>query len=465
MKQTPFHFATYLWLTVVLLLHPSAISGQPAQSAKTPIVDSQMRRRLVDAIVHELEIKYVAPERAKEIGSYLRSKLQTGAYDKLDNPRQLAAAFTEDLRAVSKDSHLWVAYDPTLERALLTTPQTPSVDLLELPPTSDQLAGWRRSNFGFHSVEIMSGNVGYIELRGFVDVNYSKETAVAAMSFVANSDAVIIDLRKNPGGFVNTENFLASYFYGVDPVELLSRYHRDSDVTVKDWTLREVRGKRMPNVDLFILTSGETASAGEGFSFILQQRKRAKIVGEKTAGAGYGNKETPIGDGFVFFVSIFRQFDSRTGQGWQGVGVIPDIAVPADRALSVAHSLAIKSLAERTTDERRKQQLTWLAPLLDLEAYGPKPVEASVLESYTGKYDGGKIVISIDQGQLYFLGASGVRRRMLPLADDSFLIEDSSVPPEDQARTRFVKDAAGVVTELRLLVADGRTFPRAKDPK
>jgi len=54
------------------------------------------------------------------------------------------------------------------------------------------------------------------------------------MNFLANSDAIIIDLRNNPGGFINTETFLASYFYGVDPVELLSRYHREGDVTVRE---------------------------------------------------------------------------------------------------------------------------------------------------------------------------------------------------------------------------------------
>lgn len=459
MTQTHLHWAAYLCLAIVVVIHPVTAA---AQNEKLPTVDSNTRRKLVEAVIRELQVKYVAPERVKEIESYLRTKLQSGSYDKIDKPAQFAAALTEDLRTASKDTHLWVAYDPPLERALLATPATPSVDLLELPPTAEQQAGWRQSNFGFHKVEIMSGNVGYLDLRGFIDLNYSKEAAAAAMNFLANSDAVIIDLRKNPGGFINTENFLASYFYGVDPIELLSRYHREGDVTVKDWTLRDVPGKRMPNVDLFILTSAETASAGEGFSFILQQRKRAKIVGEKTAGAGYGNKETPIGDGFVFFVSIFRQFDSRTGRGWQGVGVTPDVVAPADRALSVAHSLAVKNLAGRIADEHRRQQLTWLAPLLELEAYGPKVISASVLESYAGKYDGGKIVISLDQGQLYFLGASGVRRRLLALSDDSFLIEDTSVPSEAQARARFMTNA-GVVTELRLLVSDGRSFPRAKD--
>jgi hypothetical protein len=87
----------------------------------------------------------------------------------------------------------------------------------------------------------------------------------------------------------------------------------------------------------------------------------------------------------------------------------------------------------------------------------------SVLEGYTGKYDGGKIVVSLEEGQLYFLGASGVRRKLYALTDETFLIEDQSVTPENQARVRFVKSASGNITELLLLVADGRTFSRAKD--
>ena len=429
------------------------------------VIDKQLRQRLVENIIRELQTKYVAPEKSKVIEAYLRAKLQSGAYDKIEDAKELASAFTTDLRAGGEDLHLFVTYDPALERALLAAPQTPSVDLQELPPTAKSLTELRNSNYNFRKLEILPGNVGYLELRSFIDLNYSKETAVAAMNFLANTDAVIIDLRKNPGGFINLEIFLASYFYGVDPVELLARYHRDGDVTVKDWTLHEVPGKRLSHTDLYILTSRETGSAAEGFSFILQQRKRARIIGEKTSGAGYGNKETPIGDGFVFYVSVFRQFDSRTGRGWQGVGVEPDIKVSADRALRVAHAEAVKNLVVKATDELVKQKLIWLAALLDLDAYGPKQIALPLLESYVGKYDGGKIVVSLEQGQLYFLGASGVRRKLQALSEDTFLIEDTSVPPENQAHVRFVKNEAGKVTELQLLVPDGRAFPRARDPQ
>ena len=453
--------AVLLSLIVFSLVWPSDTYSQTEAREKPPVVDAKLRQNLINKIVEELRAKYVLPEKTKAIESYLLTKLQKGDYDKIENVRELASALTTDLRTAGKDLHLFVTYDPALERALLAAPITPSVDLQELPPSPERLTELRHSNYNFRRLEIMGGNVGYLELRSFVDLNYSKDTAAAAMNFLANADAVIIDLRSNPGGFINTQNFLASYFYGVDPVELLSRYHREGDVTVKEWTLREVPGKRMPHTDVYLLTSRETGSAGEGFSFILQQRKRATVIGEKTSGGGYGNKETPIGNGFVFFISVFRPFDGRTGRGWQDVGVIPDLNVSAERALSMAHWQAVKNLAAKANGPRR-QQLSWLATLLDLDVNGPKQVPVAVLETYTGKYEAGKISVTINQGQLYFLGASGVTRKLIALADDTFLIEDTSVPPEHQARVRFVKNASGVVTELELMISDGRAFPRAK---
>lgn len=446
---------------VILLLACSAPGYSQETVDRPPVINSQLRQRLVDNITRELKERYVAPEKTEHIAAHIRTKLQSGAYEKIKTANELASALTNDLRTASKDLHLLVTYNPALERALKSAPPLPSSELPELPPTPEQLTKNRHSNYNFRKLEVMSGNVGYLELRSFVDLNQSKDTAAAAMNFLANTDAVIIDLRRNPGGFINLEIFLASYFYGVDTVELLSRYHREGDVTVREWTLRDVPGKRLQYADLYILTSRETGSAGEGFAFILQQRQRAKIIGEQTSGAGYGNKEFPVGDGFVFYVSTFRQFDPRTGRGWQEVGVKPDIAVPSERALSVAHFEAIKNLADKTTDAGRKQQLSWLAGLLQFEAQGAKQIANAVLESYTGNYDG-KIVVSLEQHQLYFLGASGVKRKLYALADETFLIEDQSVPPENQARIRFIKQANGNVTELHLMVADGRTFPRAR---
>ena len=254
--------------------------------------------------------------------------------------------------------------------------------------------------------------------------------------------------------------FLISYFFGDRPVPLLSSYDRETNVTKRGSTLRNLPGKRLPAVDVYVLTGPGTGSAAEAFAFTLQRTGRARVVGEHSQGAAHGGGWVPLGDGFVIFIPTFRGFDPRTGDDWEGTGVQPDIAAPADAALDVAYLEAVKRLAATTPDERWKQRLGWLVPLLELHATGPKQVPAEHVARSVGAYD--RATIETEHGQLYFIGASGVRRTLLLLSDGSFLIEDTSVPPENQARLRFDVDAQGNVTGLELLAPDGRVIPRAR---
>jgi hypothetical protein len=126
----------------------------------------------------------------------------------------------------------------------------------------------------------------------------------------------------------------------------------------------------------------------------------------------------------------------------------------------VAHLEAVKGLLAKASADPRKQELNWIIPLLELKAIGEKPVPPSRLSDYVGSYEG--VTVSLIEGQLYFLGASGVRRRLLAIADDLFLIEDDTVPAENQARARFARKADGGVSELQLIVNDGRVFRRPR---
>src|SRR5215213_5050005 len=253
---------------LLILASSASPLAQGTSAPASPPLDGATRRQVVENIVGELHARYVLPEAVKGMEEHLRAKLRTGAYDAITDAGCLAAALTQDLREASKDSYLFVTYDPEMEKALASFHSGPSSELQELPPSAGRLDEWRQDNYGFAKVEILSGNVGYLDMREFVDLNYSREAATAAMNFLSNTDAVVIDLRHNHGGFINLKNFIISYFYGLDPVELVSRYHRDDNVTVKEWSLREVPGRRLTGADLYILTSRESASAAEGFPFI-----------------------------------------------------------------------------------------------------------------------------------------------------------------------------------------------------
>jgi hypothetical protein len=72
-----------------------------------------------------------------------------------------------------------------------------------------------RFNYGFERVERLAGNIGYLDLRAFDPVAVVGDTAAAAMTFLSNTEAVIIDLRKNTrwqpaAGFIDRQLLLWS---------------------------------------------------------------------------------------------------------------------------------------------------------------------------------------------------------------------------------------------------------------
>jgi hypothetical protein len=351
----------------------------PNQSSDAPPLDAATLAQLKTIMTHLLETIYVSPEIGTRLAGQLKEKFEAGGYAAAANQIELAELLTRDLREWSNDRHLNVRYDPDASGDSILDPeswekQKPSMfpratDSGSGPrgPVPDQRMSARleQDNYHFRQTKTLSGNVGYLELAGFAPGPTAEEKAAQAMSTLAKSDALIIDLRDCPGGAAEMVNFLASYFFDAEPRVLMNRYVRPTNERVQSKTLANIPGKRMPETDLYILVSAHTASAGESFSYTLQQYGRAQIVGEQTAGAGYNNIIVPLGKNLAFSVSYARPEHPRSGKGWEAVGVQPDIAVPAGEALVVAHKAALRKLIAKTTDERRKKELT--AALQELE--------------------------------------------------------------------------------------------------
>ncbi len=409
-------------------------------------------QQAVEEIAQQIAARYVLVDEGPRIAERLREKARAGAYADLQPPARLAEALTGDLRAISGDLHFAVEHDPEHASRLSAAGAGKGAQLPEIGHTAEELDQMRRTNYGFRRVETLAGNAVLIELERFDDLALSGETAAAAMGLAANADAVIVDLRHNPGGKGDAVVFLSSYFLA-GGVELLSTFDRETGQTTVSRTLATLPGRRLPDVPLLVLTGPATGSAAEAFAFALQQAGRATVVGERSAGAAQGGGWVPVSDGFVVFIPTFRSFDARTGGNWEGTGVQPDLATSAERALDAAHWRAVAELEEQAP----RPELRWLLPLLDCAANGPAPHD---IEGLAGRYRG--IEITAVGGALKFLGASGVLRDMTPLSDGAFLIEDASVPATAQARVRFVRDAAGAVSGLELLTEGGDVIPRPR---
>jgi C-terminal processing protease CtpA/Prc len=217
-------------------------------------------------------------------------------------------------------------------------------------------AALSQRNFGFEKVERLAGNIGYLDLRGFMPPPVMGDTAAAAMSFLSNTAALIIDLRQNGGGSPEAVSLIASYLFD-RPVRLNDIYDRPSNETRQYWTLPYVPGKRFVGKDVYVLTSSRTFSAAEDFTYGVKNLKRAIIVGEVTGGGAHPIGPRRLSDHFVVVVPMGRSISSITKTDWEGTGVEPHVKVPAAQALPTAYLQALDKSAATVSDPPMKAEI------------------------------------------------------------------------------------------------------------
>ncbi|MEQ8764827.1 MAG: S41 family peptidase [Planctomycetota bacterium] len=339
------------------------VSTAGAQDA--PKIDDAWQKKVVEAIGERLGRGYVFPEKATEMAEVIEAQYANGNYRGLDDGNAFAERLTRDLQAVTHDKHLRVRFSPEPRSVAADQPPTPEEQ-------EAQLARARWQNYGFEKVERLPGNVGYLDLRGFLPTQFASETAIAAMTFLGNSDAIIIDLRFNGGGSPAMVALITSYFFDAEPVHLNSLYYRPTDSTQQWWTLPYVPGKRYPDTPLYVLTSNRTFSAAEEFSYNLRSRERATLVGETTGGGAHPGGTEWIDEHFQIWVPRGRAINPITGTNWEGTGVEPHIAVPAEQALQKAHVDALQKLAAKQTDPRLKTRLEEILQEVQGSSGGPR---------------------------------------------------------------------------------------------
>jgi hypothetical protein len=327
----------------VLILASPAARGQNATAPPDITLDATARSEIIDGALKALNEGYVFPEVAGKMEQAIRARQQRKEYDSVTSGRQLAQMLTEHLREVSHDKHLRVNYNPQV------LPPQPPAPAAGAPPSADaqaQLERQRtiasRQNFGFVRVERLAGNIGYVDLRGFMPPAIAGETATAAMNFLASTDAVIFDMRQNGGGDPAMVAFITSYLFGPQPVHLNDFYFRPTNETRPSYTLPYVPGRRLTSKDVYVLTSSRTFSGAEEFTYNLKNLKRATIVGETTGGGAHLVAGRRINDHFGIGVPSGRPINAVTKTDWEGVGVEPDVKVAADNALKTAHLLALE---------------------------------------------------------------------------------------------------------------------------
>lgn len=340
--------------TLATFFAATALFAQgPPEEPDFTITKSQAHE-VVDRSIARLNERYIFPETAKKMEQSVRARATAGAYDNITSAKELARMLTDDFQAVSHDKHLHVFYSNDV------IPDEEG----QAPPSAEQQARQRSFgasiNFGFEKVERMQGNIGYVDIRGFVPPADGGETASAAMNFIANSDALIIDLRNNHGGTPAMIAYVQSYLFDA-PTHLNDIYTRVGDSTQQWWTSAFVPGQRFGGKKpIYVLTSHTTFSGGEEFAYNLKNLHRATLLGETTGGGAHPVRAFKVSDHFEIGVPFARAINPITKTNWEGTGVSPDIAMAADAALDAAYKLALQKVIETTSDPERKTALQGL---------------------------------------------------------------------------------------------------------
>lgn len=359
-----------LMVVVAMLLSQRTGRAQDGREQPDLTIDAGARSAVIDGALKHLNSSYVFPETAKKMEQAVRDRVARKEYDQITSAKTLASTLQSHLQEVSHDKHLRVLY--SAEPIPVERDREP-----EPAELARQLEFMRTVNFGFEKVERLPGNIGYIDLRGFQLAQFGAETVVAAMNFLANTDAMIIDLRRNGGGDPAMVALISSYLFDSEPVHLNDLYFRPNDSTRQWWTLPYVPGKRYGDKKaVYVLTSKRTFSAAEEFTYNLKNLKRATIVGETTGGGAHPGGPRRINEHFAIWVPSGRAINPISKTNWEGTGVKPDVDVPADQALKVSHIAAMNKVLETVSEGERqhaiKQAIENVQRELDELKAGPK---------------------------------------------------------------------------------------------
>ncbi len=166
---------------------------------------------------------------------------------------------------------------------------------------------------------MLDGDVGYISLYEFSG-DCSPSFAVHLDNLMSQgAKALVIDLRDNPGGWVDDAQKVADMF--LEEGNVASLVYRDGTTELYTTT---TDGKENP-IPLVVLVNEYSASASEILAGALQDRGRATIVGTQTFGKGVVQYVLPVGTRGAGMQLTVAQYYTPNGNEVHKVGITPDI--------------------------------------------------------------------------------------------------------------------------------------------
>ncbi len=299
MRQRLIQLSCLLALALVLAA-PAAAAG----------LDAAARTRLVLDVAALVEQEYVFTDVAARAGAGLRELAASAADRTPDDPAGFAAWLSDHLLRLTADKHVRARVQGTVS---------------DVP---DSACGWR-------GAEVLADGIGYLRIDRFFRADDCRPEYDRALAAVADCRGVIVDLTRNGGGS-DANMLLASYFLAEETLLNRIEWRRGEPL---EFRAGPTTLPQLAEAPLYILVGATTFSAAEAVAYALQQCGRAVIVGETTRGGANPNRFFPLDHGLEVSISIGRTINAASGTNWEGVGVVPDVNVPADQALGRALEL------------------------------------------------------------------------------------------------------------------------------
>lgn len=130
---------------------------------------------------------------------------------------------------------------------------------------------------GFERVQILAGNIGYMDVRAFCPVAVAGDTAARSMRLLAGTGALIIDLSNNRGGDAAMGAWLSSFLF--DTESALATESHDQTVVRSQFSGEFVT--RYLGRDVYVVVGRGTSSVALDFAFALERLGRATVVADK----------------------------------------------------------------------------------------------------------------------------------------------------------------------------------------
>lgn len=423
------HGRLILGIVALVALVPNPACARPlavSSSAAPPAAGVETTIAAARKILAE---NYVLPGVAAELDEALARAASRGVFRDLAGDA-LASRVNAEMRKVTSDVHLQMRYQPRMAALLASAPAEDTSDGGAWDEALERQL--RRTNAGVRELEVLPGNIRYLAYDSFGwGAPVAQQAIATAMEFLRGGEAIIIDLRDNAGGSIYAEAAIASYF--LPPDTKLTRFEMrglPGETTETSATPFTLAGK-----PTYVLVGPATVSAAEAFATHASTFGFGTLVGATTRGGGYTIRAYPLPGGYVLSVSVGRAIDAATGAGWEGVGVVPAIAVPPGKALAAAKARAMERLLGEMSGAERARGERLLA---FYRAQVDPVVPALPLADYAGRYGG--FSVTSERGELTMRFGDLSPEVLTPIGANLF-----AAASDPATQIRFISEGGAVV--------------------